>query len=223
MASAGPTSRVATLTWRVLSSVGVPLGILFGAGACHEPVVTEVPLDRPPARPTPILDPDEEALLASLVADDPGDYHVARARIWRIGGGRWRPDSPEFGDRPSAGPRERDLPAPVEVVVVDAGPRVLLPLAELGFEPELDALRLVAHLQASDLVAGLTRELHPTAWLTLAAGVGLTPLEREGERLRVRWGDPDCGFGLELVLDAGDFGPTYEPGPSGRPGHPAVR
>src|SRR5690606_33094755 len=100
---------------------------------------------------------------------------------------------------------------PLEVVVVDgqAGPRVLLPLGDLdrgARAPSWSALRLLAVLAPGDLVAGLTRELRPTPWLTLAAGIGLTPREREGEQLRVSWSDPDCGFGLELAIDAKDFG-----------------
>jgi hypothetical protein len=181
---------------------------------CREPAPSAAPPDRASARPLPRLDVDDEALLASLVSDDPGDFHGPRARIWRAGVARWVAEGPELGGRPTTG--ARDFATPVEVVVVDEdGPRVLLPLAELGLAAP--GLRVVARLAPSDLINGLVRERQPSAWLSLAAGVGLTPLERDGERLRVRWGDPDCGFGLELVVDAADFGPLYEPGPSGRP------
>jgi hypothetical protein len=167
----------------------------------------------------PVLDGDDEALVASLLADDPSDFHVARARIWRIGAARWSANAPDFGPRPSG--MTAGLEQAVEVVVVDPqGPRVLLPLAELDQgapPPSWSALRLVAQIEASDLVAGLERELHPTPWLTLAGGVGLTPIEHEGDHLLVAWADPACGFGLELALDEADFGPLYEPGPSGRP------
>jgi hypothetical protein len=86
--------------------------------------------------------------------------------------------------------------------------------------PPWPALRIVAVLSPGDLVAGLTRELSPTPWLTLAAGVGLTPRGRTDDHLEVLWSDPACGFGLELVLDVEDFGPLHEPGPSGPPTDP---
>ena len=196
--------------------------LLAPMGGCRDKPVLVEPNDRPAARPAPTLDDDDEALLASLLAEDPSDYHVARARIWRVGPARWTADGPEFADRPNNGLRGGALEQPLEVVVVDsqAGPRVLLPLGDLdrgARAPSWSALRLLAVLAPGDLTAGLTRELRPTPWLTLAAGVGLTPREREGEHLRVGWSDPDCGFGLELVIDAKDFGPYYEPGPSGRP------
>lgn len=190
------------------------------ATGCRDAPTTVEPIDRPPARPAPVLGSDDEALLASLLADDPSDFHVARARIWRIGPARWVNGGPEFGGRVED-LRGGALERPLEVVVVDElGPRVLLPLGDLdrgSRAPSWSALRLLAVLAPGDLVAGLTRELRPTPWLILAAGVGLTPREREGEHLRVHWSDPACGFGLDLVIDAGDFGPHYEPGPSGPP------
>jgi hypothetical protein len=190
------------------------LALGCSAAGCREPSASVPPPERGEARPAPSLDMDDEALLASLLSDDPGDFYGPRARIWRAGIARWTADGGELSGRPTTGPR--DFADPIEVVVVDAdGPRVLLPLAELGLAPP--GLHILARLAPSDLVNGLVRERRPTPWLTLAAGVGLTPLEREAERLRVRWGDPDCGFGLELVLDAADFGVLYEPGPSGRP------
>jgi hypothetical protein len=201
----------------------VALALLLGSlGACRDNPPPVEPHERPPARPAPALDEDDEALLASLLADDPSDYHVARARIWRLGPARWTTDGPAFPGAPNTGLRGGALEQPLEVVVVDgqAGPRVLLPLGDLdrgARAPSWSALRLLAVLAPGDLVAGLTRELRPTPWLTLAAGIGLTPREREGEQLRVSWSDPDCGFGLELAIDAKDFGPHYEPGPSGRP------
>lgn len=189
---------------------------------CRDAPTPVSPSERPPARPAPALDEDDEALLASLLADDPSDYHVARARLWRLGPARWSRDQPEFPSRPSGALRGGALEQPLEVVVVSSpdGPRVLLPLGDLdrgARAPSWSALRLLAVLAPGDLVAGLTRELHPTPWLTLAAGVGLSPRERDGDHLRVGWSDPPCGFGLELVIDAKDFGPHYEPGPSGRP------
>lgn len=196
------------------------LGTLMGG--CRDTPAPVEPIDRPTPRPAPALDDDDEALLASLLADDPSDFHVARARIWRIGPAQWTPDGPEFPGRPSGGLRGGALEQPLEVVVVDgqAGPRMLLPLGDLDRgerAPSWSALRLVAVLAPGDRVAGLTRELRPTPWLTVSAGVGLTPREREGEHLRVGWSDSACGFGLELVIDAKDFGTHYEPGPSGRP------
>ncbi len=193
----------------------------LGLLGCQGPAVTVEPSERPPARPMPALSSDDEALLASLSADDPSDFHVARARIWRIGAARWSAGGPEFAARPSEARRAGALEQPIEVVVVDeAGPRVLLPLDDLergSRAPSWSALRLVAVVGPGDLVTGLARELHPTPWLTLAAGIGLTPLGREDDHLRVRWSDPACGFGLELEIDTKAFGPLYEPGPSGRP------
>lgn len=199
--------------------------LLAPLGGCRDKPVLVEPNERPAARPAPTLDDDDEALLASLLADDPSDYYVARARIWRVGPARWTPDGPELAARPNNGLRGGSLEQPLEVVVVDsqAGPRVLLPLGDLdrgARAPSWSALRLLAVLAPGDLTPGLARELRPTPWLTLAAGLGLTPRERDGEHLRVGWADPDCGFGLELVIDAKDFGPYYEPGPSGRPDDP---
>ncbi|WP_106390621.1 hypothetical protein [Enhygromyxa salina] len=169
-----------------------------------------------------MLSADDEALLASLLAEDPGDFHVARARIWRLGPARWLAKGPELPDRPSADLRGGALERPLDAVVIDPeGPRVLLPLDALVGDPKLrerwSAVQIVAVLSAGDLVTGLTRELRPTPWLTVSAGVGLTPLGREGDDLRVSWSDPACGFGLELALDTEDFGPLYEPGPAGPP------
>jgi hypothetical protein len=188
---------------------------------CREAPAPVEPNVRPPARPAPTLGVEDEALLASLLADDPSDFHVARARVWRLGPARWVKGDPEFAGRPSSSLRGGALEQPLEVVVIDReAPRVLLPLDDLGRgsrAPSWSALRLLAVVAPGDLVAGLARELRPTAWLTLSAGVGLTPREREGDHLRVGWSDPDCGFGLELVIDPKDFGPHFEPGPSGRP------
>jgi hypothetical protein len=182
--------------------------------------------------PAPVLSADDEALLASLLSDDPGDFHSARARVWRLGAAHWVDGSewPHRGD-------PAELAHALELVVVDpghggSGPQVLLPLdefaaarpgspeARVSRPPQWSALRIVAVLSPGDLVAGLTRELHPTPWLTLAAGVGLTPRGRTDDHLDVRWSDPACGFGLELVLDDDDFGPLYEPGPAGPPTDP---
>lgn len=207
---------------RLAAFPGAALALsLFGVVAgCRDTPASVEPIDRPPSRPAPVLDGDDEALLASLLADDPSDYHVARARIWRIGPGRWIHEGPEFPGRTEV-MRGGALERPLEVVVVDeVGPRVLLPLGDLdrgSRAPSWSALRLLAVLGAGDLIAGLTRELRPTSWLTLAAGVGLTPRDRDGDHLRVRWSEPACGFGLELVIDANDFAPHFEPGPSGRP------
>jgi hypothetical protein len=166
--------------------------------------------------------------LTSLLSDDPGDFHSARARVWRIGAARWVADGPEWSDRQD----QDDLARALEVVVIEGsnpgqvGPHVLLPLDEFSTgsdvvgSPRWSALRIVAVLSPGDLVAGLTRELRPTPWLTLAAGVGLTPRGRTDDHLDVRWSDPACGFGLELVLDDDDFGPLYEPGPAGPPADP---
>ncbi|MFO7566505.1 MAG: hypothetical protein R6X02_27935 [Enhygromyxa sp.] len=190
---------------------------------CRDTPSTIEPEERPPGRPPPVLSSDDEALLASLLSEDPSDFYVARARIWRIGPARWTSEGPEFPGRPEE-LRGGALERPLEVVVVDElGPRVLLPVDDLdrgSRPPSWSALRLLAVLAPGDLVAGLTRELRPTPWLTLAAGVGLTPREREGEHLRARWSDPACGFSLDLVVDAQDFGPLHEPGPSGRASDP---
>lgn len=187
-----------------------------------EPTTTPTVERRP--SPAPVLSADDEALLASLLSDDPGDFHSARARVWRLGVARWDADGPEWSHRGDPGELARAL----ELVVVEpgpAGPHVLLPLDELRPDtvnrpPQWSALRIVAVLSPGDLVAGLTRELHPTPWLTLAAGVGLTPRGRTDDHLDVRWSDPACGFGLELVVDDEDFGPLYEPGPAGPPTDP---
>jgi hypothetical protein len=194
------------------------LALLGTLLACRDAPALVEPDERPPARPVPTLTDDDEALLASLLADDPSDYHVARARVWRLGAARWVEGGPELADL-----RSSALEQPLEVVVVQgeqSGPRVLLPLGDLDRgtrAPRWSALRLLAVLAPGDLVAGLTRELRPTPWLTLSAGVGLSPRDREGEHLQVHWSDPGCGFGLELKIDPGDFGPYYEPGPSGNP------
>jgi hypothetical protein len=158
-----------------------------------------------------------------LLAQDPSDFHVARARIWRMGPARWVAAGAELPHRPSSDPRGGVTARPLEAVIVDPeGPRVLLPLDSLAGERSAaqspwSALRLVAVLSPGDLVAGLTRELRPTPWLTVSAGVGLSPIASEGDHLRVRWADPACGFSLELALDTKDFGPLYEPGPAGPP------
>jgi hypothetical protein len=201
--------------------VGASLSLL----ACTTPAPVEAPAATRTPSPAPVLSADDEALLASLLTDDPGDFHVERARIWRLGAARWIAGGPELPNRPSAGPRSGALERPLAAVVVEPeGPRLLLPLDELtGPTPLADrwsALRIVAVLSPGDLVAGLRRELRPTPWLTLAAGVALTPREREDDHLEVRWSDPACGFGLELVIDSADFGPLYEPGPSGPPSDP---
>jgi hypothetical protein len=186
----------------------------LGLLACREqpdPIAPEPDVHRAQAAP---LSEDDEALLASLVAEDPGDFHVERARIWRVGPARWVEGGPELPGRPP----DHALDRPLEAVVVDrAGPRVLLPLAQLDDRPEWSSLRIVAVLGAGDLVAGLRRELRPTPWLTLAAGVGLTPRGRSDGHLDVGWSDPACGFGLHLAIDTEDFGPLYEPGPAGPP------
>lgn len=201
------------------------LALALAAVGCRDPEPAVTPSETPPPAPAPVLSGDDEALLASLLAEDPSDFHLERARIWRIGGARWITSGPELPRRPQLDPRKRALGRPLEVVVVDAqGPRVLLPLDELAPGDERgaawSALRLVAVLSPSDLVAGLRRELHPTPWLTLSAGVPLTPLGKQDDHLRVRWADPACGFALELALDTDDFGPRYEPGPAGPPMDP---
>jgi hypothetical protein len=207
-------------------AVAVILGFATASLGCREAEPTTTPtVERRPS-PAPVLSADDEALLASLIADDPGDFHLSRARVWRLGSARWRSDGPDLANHPGNG----ELAHPLEVVIVDRnGPRVLLPLEELSTrptgpedtsEPPWSALRIVAVLSPGDLVAGLTRELAPTPWLTLAAGVHLTPRGRTDDHLDVRWSDPACGFGLELVLDLDDFGPLYEPGPTGPPTDP---
>jgi hypothetical protein len=191
------------------------------AASCRAATVSAPPIERLEPASAPILNPDAEALIASLLADDPSDFFRARARIWRIGSARWRASAAEFPGRPREAMRGNALDQPFEVVVVDeVGPRILLPLEDLNRglrAPTWPALRIVAVLGAGDLVTGLRRELRPTPWLTLAAGIALTPIERESDHLRVRWSDPACGFELALTIDADDFGSTYEPGPSGRP------
>lgn len=217
-------------SWGLLHAL---LGVLALCG-CPQAEPTTPPTVERRSSPAPVLSADDEALLASLLSDDPGDFHSARARVWRLGSARWVADGPEWPHRGDHGELARAL----EVVVIDpgpkanpAGPHVLLPLDELaapapgspdavGGPPQWSALRIVAVVSPGDLVAGLTRELHPTPWLTLAAGVGLTPRGRTDDHLDVRWSDPACGFGLELVLDDDDFGPLYEPGPAGPPTDP---
>lgn len=191
----------------------VTAGVIALMG-CTQPEETTPPANGRPSRPTPVLTTDDEALLASLLSDDPGDFHQLRARIWRLGSARWVAGGPELPGRPGSD----ELARPLEVVVVDEqGPRVLLPLDELGSLPQWSALRIVAALAPGDLVAGLRHELRPTPWLTLAAGLALTPQKRVGEDLAVAWSDPACGFGLEMVVEAENFGPLYEPGPAGPP------
>jgi hypothetical protein len=182
------------------------LGLVLG---CARPEAATPPSHERPAKPARELSEDEDALLASLLSDDPGDFHARRARIWRLGSARWVSDGPELPGRPSSDELARQL----EVVVVDAGPRVLLPLD--GSVRVWEALRIVAVLSPGDLVAGLTRELRPVPWLTLAAGLPLTPRGLEQSGLRAHWSDPACGFGLDLTIESGDFGPLYEPGPAG--------
>ncbi|PRP96035.1 hypothetical protein [Enhygromyxa salina] len=172
----------------------------------------------------PPLSSDDEALLASLLAQDPSDFHVERARIWRMGPARWVAAGAELPHRPDADPRIGGPERALEAVIVDPeGPRVLLPLEDLAVVTAGEqgsawsALRVVAVLSPGDLVAGLTRELRPTPWLTVAAGVGLSPISSEDDHLRVRWADPACGFSLELALNPEHFGPRYEPGPAGPP------
>lgn len=190
--------------------VGGGLSLALLGCSATEPTASPVVSQR--SSPAPSLSGDDEALLASLLAQDPGDFHVARARIWRMGPARWVVAGAELPHRPSSDPRGGVSARPVEAVVIDPeGPRVLLPL------DEWPALRLVAVLSPGDLVAGLTRELRPTPWLTVSAGVGLSPIASEDDHLRVRWSDPACGFSLELALDTKDFGPLYEPGPAGPP------
>lgn len=205
----------------------VLLGLL--ALGCRDDEPTTPPPERVVPEPLPVLSDADEALLASLLSPDPADFYEDRARLWRLGEIRWPS---------SAAPRERPEPTtiarPLELVVVDATQlRVLLPLHRLDWQPpapelvrvaqarESDsperlwqALRITAQVGAGDLVVGLRRPLAPTSWLELDAGIPLTPLDGEGERLRVGWDDRECGFGLSLALDAADFGPLYRPGPA---------
>src|SRR5262245_18774857 len=125
---------------------GLAIASLFG---CREVDPTTTPtVERRPS-PAPVLSADDEALLASLLADDPGDFHLPRARLWRLGAARWSAEGPELANHPSNG----ELARPLEVVVVDReGPRVLLPLDELSARPTgpedtappWSALRIVA-------------------------------------------------------------------------------
>ncbi|NVB38883.1 hypothetical protein G6O69_13660 [Pseudenhygromyxa sp. WMMC2535] len=211
------------------------LAALVATVGCRpQEVVTTV---EAPAQASQIrtLDENEEATLATLLADDPGDYQALRARIWRYGPLRWVPDGPAAAPLPlGAG----DLPEPIDAIVLDPeGPKLLLPLAELDegrASTELvsraderalplpwRSLRLIAIPRVGDLISGLRRELRPTPWLTVAAGVAVSPVDRETDSLKVRWRDPDCGFGLQLAIDPEDFGPLYEPGPAGTPSDPA--
>jgi hypothetical protein len=214
----------------------VCLGAIVLLG-CPKPEPATTPSVEQRPSPAPVLNPDDEALLASLLSDDPGDFHRLRARVWRVGPAHWAANGPEWPNPVAHG----ELAHALDVVVIDpAGPRVLLPLDELADGSwalaalggagspqssaqslaQWSALRIVAVLSPGDLVAGLTRELHPTPWLTLAAGVGLTPQGRTDDHLDVHWSDPACGFSLALVLDNDDFGPLYEPGPAGPPTDP---
>jgi hypothetical protein len=193
--------------------------VLLGVAlcACPQGEPTALPSEERRPSPPPTLSANDEALLASLLSDDPGDFHLPRARLWRLGPSRWVAGGVEWPHHVHSGKPARVL----EVVVVDPeGPRVLLPLDQLTGPPQWGALRIVAVLPSGDLVAGLKRELHPTPWLTLAAGVGLTPRGRTGDHLDVGWSDPACGLSLALVLDDDDFGPLYEPGPAGPPTDP---
>lgn len=203
----------------------LPFSLVSTILGCREAAPPLAPEASGSQTPAPVLSTADEALLASLLAEDPGDFHGKRARIWRIGPARWTDAGPELPGRSTRDPRADTLGRPLEAVVIeDEGPRVLLPLAELTGDAtqreRWSALHFVAVLSAGDLVAGLKRELRPTPWLTVSAGVGLTPLGREEDHLRVRWSEPACGFTLELALDTKDFGPLYEPGPSGSPSDP---
>jgi hypothetical protein len=197
-----------------------PCSVLVGALSlcgCPERETTTLPSEERRPSPAPVLSANDEALLASLLSDDPGDFHLRRARVWRLGPSRWVAGGAEWPHHVDHGELARGL----EVVVVDpVGPRVLLPLDELAGPPQWSALRIIAVLSPGDLVAGLTQELRPTPWLTLAAGVGLTPRSRTDDHLEVGWSDPSCGFSLALVVDDDDFGPLYEPGPAGPPTDP---
>jgi hypothetical protein len=199
---------------------------------CREPEPTAAPSDRAKPELAPALSESDEALLASLSSEDPGDFYDDRARLWRVGPLRWRAGEPELPGRPE---RAEPLARPLSLVVVDPeGPRVLLPLDQLEWQPparELvqvsageaevaspepiwKALRLTAVVAPGDLVAGLRRDLAPTDWLELDAGIPLTPLDREGERLRVGWDHRECGFGLTLAIEPSEFGPLHRPGPA---------
>jgi hypothetical protein len=203
----------------------------LAASGCHEPEVAVVPDDRAKPEPAPLLSEADEALLAALSSDDPGDFFDDRARLWRIGAIHWQEGQAEIAGRPAGADT---LPQPLPLVVVDPkGPRVLLPLDRLEWrppapelvrvsagddevpspEPLWRAVRLTALVGPGDLVAGLRRDLAPTPWLELDAGIPLTPLDREGERLRVGWDDRECGFGLTLTIDPAEFGPLHRPGP----------
>lgn len=228
----------------VAISSSLALALVVVAGGCREPASSVEP-ERGHSAPAPrVLDDDEEALLATLLSEDPGDFHGARARIWRFGPARWIPEGPVLPGQVELEARTA-LERPLEVVVVDPeGPRVLLPLDRLDPAGARDPsaselveraederagealasawshLRLVAALRPGDLVLGLRRELQPTPWLTVTAGAALTPLDSEDDHLRVRWSDPACGFALQLAVEREDFGPLYEPGPSGSPSDP---
>lgn len=203
------------------------LGLL--ALGCREDEPTTAPPERVAPEPVPVLSEADEALLASLLSPDPGDFYEDRARLWRMGEIRW-----SSGAVPRDRPDASTLARPLELVVVDpASLRVILPLERIDWQPpspELvrvanqrddsspaqvwQAMRVTARMSAGDLVAGLRRPIAPTSWLELDAGIPLTPLDGEGERLRVGWDDRECGFGLSFALDAGDFGPLYRPGPT---------
>ncbi len=218
--------------------------VLWVSG-CHEPDPANAPLDRAKPEPALTLSEADEALLASLSSDDPGDFYDDRARLWRIGQLQWQVGQPSLSpeDRKGESGPAGSLPQPLLVVVLDpVGPRVLLPLDQLEWrppapelvrvsaedeqgnarspEPLWTALRLAAVVSPGDLVAGLRRDLAPTPWLELDAGIPLTPFDREGERLRVGWDDPECGFGLTLTIDPSEFGPLHQPGPAS-PADPA--
>lgn len=214
-------------TRRLLHST---LAMALGLIACQRPEPTTPAPERVAPEPAPVLTDADEALLASLISPDPGDFHDDRARLWRMGALRWWPGAPELPGRPEP----ESLTHPLELVVVDAESlRVILPLDQLEWRPPAPelvrvsrpnespspeqlwkALRITASVEAGDLVAGLRHAIAPTAWLELEAGIPLTPLDREGERLRVGWDDRECGFGLSLVIDATEFGPLHQPGPA---------
>ncbi len=218
-----------------LLGAGKALAALITLAGCRGTSTTD-PVTPPPERSDEIvLAESDEALVATLLADDPGDFHAERARIWRIGAARWSTDVPELPARPAT-TSSASLARALEAVVVDPERlRVLLPLDQLDWqpppaepvvvsgrdtqlrspEPVWQALRLVAALQPGDLVSGLRVELTPAPWLALAAGLPLTPLDQDGDRLRVGWDDPQCGFGLTLAIEPKDFGPLYQPGPLG--------
>jgi hypothetical protein len=221
--SANARTRAALRPWVTVACLA--------ASGCHEPEPAIPPSDRAKPELAPTLSEADEALLASLSSDDPGDFHDDRARLWRVGALRWRSGEPELRGRPE---HAQPLAQPLSVVVVDPiGPRVLLPLDQLewhapapelvqvanseaearSLEPIWKALRLTAVVAPGDLVAGLHRDLAPTEWLELDAGIPLTPLDREGDRLRVGWDDRECGFGLTLTIDPEEFGTLHRPGP----------